>query len=304
LDEYAVALKGLPSNADMLVWVAYVHRRLGNWNEVFKALEKAMQLDPRDANLFYDLGGSTYEVVRRYPEAVRAHDRALDLAPDLHEAAIARGWVYVRWQGQLDTLREVLNRVPSDAELGDMGSVAAQRAALLLFERNAGGLLQELRRAHVDEFEGQAFFLPTALYAAWAHKLRGDDAAARTAFDAARRRLNSVLRELPDDWRIHAARGFALAGLGRRDEALQEARWLQQSLIYREDAIDGPSLAEDRARILAQAGDPKAALDEIERLLAGPSLLSVHTLRLDPRWDPIRNHPRFKTLLTKYGRSS
>jgi hypothetical protein len=44
-----------------------------------------------------------------------------------------------------------------------------------------------------------------------------------------------------------------------------------------------------------------AALDEIERLLAGPSWLSVHTLRLDPRWDPIRNHPRFTALLKKYG---
>ena len=100
---------------------------------------------------------------------------------------------------------------------------------------------------------------------------------------------------------MHAARGLALAGLGRRDEALREARWLQQSVVYREDAFDGPNVAEDRARILAQAGEADAALDEIERLLAGPSWLSVHTLRLDPRWDPIRDHPRFKALLAKYG---
>jgi serine/threonine-protein kinase len=58
---------------------------------------------------------------------------------------------------------------------------------------------------------------------------------------------------------------------------------------------------EDRARILAQVGDAEAALDEIARLLAGPSWLSVHTLRLDPRWDPIRDHPRFKALLAEYG---
>ena len=46
--------------------------------------------------------------------------------------------------------------------------------------------------------------------------------------------------------------------------------------------------------------DVAAAL-EIERLLAGPSWLSVHTLRLDPRWDPTRNHPRFQALLKKQG---
>ena len=49
-----------------------------------------------------------------------------------------------------------------------------------------------------------------------------------------------------------------------------------------------------------QVGDADAATDEIERLLSRPSLVSVHTLRLDPRWDPIRNDPRFQALLVKY----
>jgi len=82
-------------------------------------------------------------------------------------------------------------------------------------------------------------------------------------------------------------------------EALGEARWLQQSAVYREDAFEGPVLAEDRGRILAQAGEADAALDEIQRLLRRPSWLSVHTLRLDPRWDPIRDHPRFRALLRR-----
>jgi predicted negative regulator of RcsB-dependent stress response len=86
-----------------------------------------------------------------------------------------------------------------------------------------------------------------------------------------------------------------LAGLGRRQEALREARWLEQSVVYREDAYYGRLVAEARARILAQAGDVDAALDEIEQLLAGPGFLSVHMLRLDPRWDP-----RFQALLAKY----
>ena len=103
---------------------------------------------------------------------------------------------------------------------------------------------------------------------------------------------------------MHAARGLALAGMGRREEALREARRLQQSVVYREDAYDGSQVAEDRARILAEAGEADAALDEIERLLAGPSLLSVHTLRLDPLWDPIRDHPRFQALLAKYDTAS
>ena len=281
-------------------WIGSSHRRLGNWTEVLATFEKCVQLDPRNAASFLT-GGPTYDLLRRYPDAVRMYERALSLAPDLGAAAINRAWTYVLWQGQLDTLRAALNRLPKDEELTFFGDVTAQRVKLLLWERNAESLQQLLQIAGRDVFAGQDFFLPSALYAAWAFQLRGDRVAARTAFDAARVRLDVTVGERPDDWRVHAARGLALAGLGRRDAALLEAHWLQQSLVYREDAFDGPRLAEDRARILAQAGEAAAALDEIERLLAGPSWLSANALRLNPLWDPIREHPRFKTLLAKYG---
>jgi len=225
----------------------------------------------------------------------------LSLAPGLHGAAVEKGWAYVLWQGQLDTLRAALGQLPRDADLGPPSTRAEWYVRLSYWLRQADSMLRALMTARVGVFEAQARFLPSSLYAAWAHQLRGDSAAARAAFDSARVLLDSVMRGLPDDWRVHAARGLALAGLGRRDEALREARWLQRSVVYREDALQGPLLAEDRARILAQAGEADTALDEIERLLAGPSWFSVHMLRLDPRWDPIRDHPRFKTLLAKYG---
>jgi serine/threonine-protein kinase len=232
----------------------------------------------------------------RYAEAVRSYDRALALAPDLHEAAIARGWTYFSWQGRLDTLRAVLSRLPRDAQLRG-GTVAEARADLLFWERNADGLLQMPP--------------PSALYVAWAYQMCGDHRAARAAFDSARVGLDSLVRERPDDDLTHYARGMAFAGLGRRDEALREARWLQQSVVYREDALWGPGQAVNRALILAHVGDAEAALDEIEPLLAGrrvfgpsasgPSGVSVRTLLLYPLWDPIRDHQRFKTLLAKYG---
>ena len=79
------------------------------------------------------------------------------------------------------------------------------------------------------------------------------------------------------------------------------ARWIEQSAVYREDAFFGPLVAANRAWILAQAGEAEAALGEIERLLVAPSFnVTVHTLRLDPRWDPIRDDPRFQALLVQY----
>jgi serine/threonine-protein kinase len=300
LEEYGIALQGLPNDAGLWGLIGYAQRRLGNWDAVDAAFEKTTQLDPWDARRFADLGGNTYQLTRRYADAIAAYNRALTLAPDFHGAAADKGMAYVRWRGELDTLRAVLDQLPPDAELVDYGTARAHRVVLLLWERNPDSVLAVLGSTHDAAFEGQEFFLPTSLYAAWAHELRGDEVAAHVAFDSARVLLDSVLAALSDDWRVHAARGLALAGRGRRREALSEARWLQQSVVYQEDANQGRLVAEERARILAQAGEVDAALDEIEQLLPGPGWLSVHTLRLDPRWDPIRDLPRFQALLAKY----
>ena len=301
LDEFVIALKGEPNSARMWRWVGYVQRRLGLWDEAFAAYEKSVALDPRNASGILELGGTSYSLTHHYAEAVRASDRALALAPDYYQAAESKGWDYVHWQGQFDTLRAVMSRIPIDADVGPT-PVQGDLTDLTLWERNTDSLLHLVRTARVRVFPNQVAYVPMSLYAAWAHQLRGEQAAAHAAFDSARVFIDSVARERPDDERVHAALGLALAGLGRREEALREAEWLSRSAVYRQDAVDGPVFAEARAQILAQAGDVEAALREIEGLLARPSWTSVNGLRLNPRWDAIRNDPRFQALLVKYAR--
>jgi tetratricopeptide (TPR) repeat protein len=207
---------------------------------------------------------------------------------------------YLRWQGQLEPLREVLRRLPSDATTFGQGGLSSTRALLSLLDRDADGLLRELERSRVEVYQQTTSFMPKALWAGWAHELRNDPVAARAAFEEACARLDAAAKELPGDWRVHAARGLALAALGQRDEALREAAWLQQSDVYREDAYFGSNVILQRAWVLARTGQAEAAIDEAERLLSRPSAVTVHILRLDPRWDPVRSHPRFKALLAKY----
>ena len=60
------------------------------------------------------------------------------------------------------------------------------------------------------------------------------------------------------------------------------------------EAMRGPSRVEDLARIYVMVGEHDAAIDQIEFLLSIPGPLSIPLLRLDPAWNPLRNHPRFK----------
>lgn len=299
LKEIRIALRGAPNDARLWRWVASAHRRLGNWEHYDEPFEQAVQLDPRDVDLLWDYGGSTHERMGRYADAIRWYNRALGLAPGMSWTSIDKAWVYVWWQGQLDTLRAVMSGEPGQTALRNGWILHHTR--FLLIERQPDSLLQLLKVAHVPVIQSTLTFHPSSLFAAWAHELRGNRAAARAAFDSALVILDSAIVKFPEDWPMHQARGMALAGLGRRDEALREASWLRGSFIYRKDLFLRPYVVIGAAQILAHAGEPGAAVDDLERLLSDRApAISVHALRLEPVWDPIREHPRFRALLAKY----
>ncbi len=296
LNEFALGLRGAPNDAELWAWVARLQRNLGNWDSMLVAFNHARTLDPRNTNLLHSIGDS-YHYLHRYPQAIEAYRHELLLAPDLVQPRLSMAWSYVLWKGDLDTLRAVLKGLPLDAEPGVGGDLVGDtRLQLLLMERHPDSLLALLRVVHGSSGAS----LPRALWAMRAYTLRGDTAAARAASDTALALLDVEEGVLPGDWNVHGLRGSVLAGLGRRADALREADWLAQSDWYRKDRFGDVSWY---GVILIQTGQTDAALAEIERLLAGPSRTTVHLLRLDPRWDPIRSNPRFQALLVKYAKT-
>jgi len=298
LEEYRAALEGLPNDAEIISSIGYTHRRLGNWPDVYSAFEEATQLNPRNATLFYDLGGNSFGFTRRYADAVRAYDRAWTLAPDLYDAAILKGQTYLHWQGQLDTLRAVMAHLPRDLHLPE---IDLARANLSLWERDPDGLLGLLETMPAPVFETQVAYLPKPVYAGWAHRLRGDDSAALAAFDSARVQLEPLVPERQNDERILIALGYVYAGLGRRIDAETSAASAVRLRQQEGDALSRLRTLEAAARILAQAGLADQALVHLETVMASNTPVSAHTLRLDPLLDPIRDHPRFQALLERYG---
>jgi serine/threonine-protein kinase len=296
LEEATVALERLPGADDLWGVVGYLHRRLGHWDEVLAAFKKATALDPRDVGLLTVMGGDTFRFLKQYEDAIEAFDRALELAPDYHGAELRRAWTYLLWHGELDTLRQVLEHAPES--FGDYGSSDRWRVRLALWERKPDVVLAVLGAPALVTFEARLGYEPGLLYAGWAHQLRGDRAAASRAFTGALAQLDTA-PALPEDWRLQASRGLALAALGRQREAKREAARLTRSPVYA-DLFTRPVLDEARAMIFAQAGLVDEALAEIEPLLARPSWTSAPMMRLDPRWDPIRKDPRFQVLLVKY----
>jgi serine/threonine-protein kinase len=96
---------------------------------------------------------------------------------------------------------------------------------------------------------------------------------------------------------IQLCLGTAYVGLGRHDEAIQLARDLLKEDALKTDALLGAFRLNQAAVIFVRTGQHEEAIDLLERLLSVPSFLSPALLRIDPAWDPLRDHPRFQRLL-------
>jgi tetratricopeptide (TPR) repeat protein len=93
------------------------------------------------------------------------------------------------------------------------------------------------------------------------------------------------------------------AALGRKEDALREGSLAMEMYPVSMDAYVGPVYVYNFAEILMRVGEYEEALDKIDYLLSIPQLnVSVATLANDPKWKPLRNHPRFKQIIEKYSK--
>ncbi|HET7321721.1 MAG TPA: tetratricopeptide repeat protein [Longimicrobiaceae bacterium] len=293
LREMDIAHRGAPNDADVLHFIGAIHRRQGDLDEGAREMEQSLALDPRNTLFASDLA-DMYYLLRRYPEAERTLNQALELAPDSYDAASLKGSVYVTWKGTVDTLRAAADRFPVSQSATQ--SPAFDRFLAAWLSRDYPRALRAAEAAP-EVIALPARYYPSALLIGWARQRQGDVAGARTAFERAHRTLEAALREHPEDERIHIALGYALAGLGRRGEAEGEIRRADEILPLSLDEYIGLFNAQEYAAIRAQAGDADGAIAGLEQLLRGPSYLSANNLRLDPIWDPIRRDPRFQRLM-------
>jgi serine/threonine-protein kinase len=80
------------------------------------------------------------------------------------------------------------------------------------------------------------------------------------------------------------------------DSAMFHGQRAIQLLPTSRDAFDALFLLLDWAEILVIFGENEAAISQLEYMLSIPGFLSKHLLILDPLWEPLRDHPRFRAL--------
>jgi TolB-like protein/cytochrome c-type biogenesis protein CcmH/NrfG len=296
LERGGIAARLQPSNPDVLILEAMVFRRQGRLQEVLPRLERAVNLDPQNPQN-QRRGGSlmmladTLRLMRRFPEAADAIDRVIAIAPDRPGGYMYKLMIYSAWHGPSKESRKVLEE--NSSRFPNQWGWVIQEFG----ERNYQAALEWLDRAPAAMLWSSESLAEKPLRRCACYHAMNRPEQKRKACEAALDILKPAAATSPNDPWVHVRLGGAYALLGRKADAMSAVR----QALELEPNPGTPFLFEGIAQTYAHVDESDQALDLIEQLLSRPGELTVARLRLEPNWDPLRDHPRFQEILEKYG---
>jgi tetratricopeptide (TPR) repeat protein len=298
LAELEVAGKTLSNDARVFQLKGYIERRRpgGNQEEALHNLERAIDLDPRNAVVLQQTANS-YDFLRRYSDEEGIRDRALAIDPNNSDAKLLRALVHFNWKADTRPLHQALDEIRAKdpaaiqhladewlkCAIAERDPAAAANALAVLGENNVGD--------YTIKFSPRFM---TGLIA----RMTKDDAKARAAFTAARVEQEKLVKADPDNPGAVCVLGLIDAALGRKEEALREGRSAVELLPVEKDTINGRSLIAYLATIAGWIGDHNLACEQLAIASHPPSDLNYGELRLLPWWDPLRGDPCFEKIVT------
>ena len=268
--------------------VAYIYRRQGKWEEHLDRLEAAFELDPRSENIAFNLAGSN-RAMRRFEESLRYNDLVLELNPQNTRARMNVAHTMLAWKGDLDAAREILREKPEqDSAWYHFGWIGLHSMSSEYTEA-----IEQARL--VDDGTPFLHALSLNIMAQIAARAKIDDPELPTLEEAARL-YEALLEEMPSNAVLRSGLALNLALRGQSDAAVQEAKLAVD--LTAKDVYEGPEKLENLAQIYAAVGRHDEAIDLLERLLKTvyQNSITLEMLELNPDWDPLREHPRFKKL--------
>ncbi|HEX3817842.1 MAG TPA: protein kinase [Chthoniobacterales bacterium] len=298
--ELALARRTLPNDARIPQLNGYIDRRQGHWDEAVREFRHAVELDPQDSIILHDLE-VTYNHLRRYDEESATLDRALAASPNSLGLRMHRAGIEVRSRADLDSLDRILEEFVAENPSA-LKDTAWNRFDVAFYRRDLTAAGELLSRAEGDEAlaRAQNIGFPHAFFEGWVAEMKGETKTARERFLVARAEQEKAApnQTLPKDLVVL---GLIDAFLGRKSEAMAEGRQAMKLMPLTKDAWDGPQIMFCYAAICAWSGERDLALGLLQQLARVPAGVHYGHLVLDPLWDPLREDPRFETIVRSLG---
>ena len=297
LSYFESALQQFPNHPNLYLFTGLTHRRLGNWDKAEIHFNKAIELDPRNLNYYIELSWFYY-IIRNYDQAVAINEHILEISPDAAEGFYLLNAYYIlerdgTFDGY-DTWREAM--LPSEpAEVSPFwwGNY------YYYWKRDWEAALQSFNEIKTEvAHEIDVRFVLREYLIGKIHDYKGNRSKALGHYDQARRHLETLREEYPDEPRYRAALGKVYARMGQPEKAIREGKKATELVPLSRNKHEGAWFEMKLAYIFAWAGQIEEAIDKLEMLLSIPAPYThKNHLRFNPDWDPLRDHPRFQELI-------
>jgi tetratricopeptide (TPR) repeat protein len=300
LAELAIAEQGLPNEPEIFKYKTWILRRMeGRLDEALEAGRRMVELDPRNEKEALYVLGPTYYWLRNYSEADDALDKLLVIRPDHARAHIVRAGTDMYRDGDVGRVKTLIEDelqiyVENGVDL-EMPWLAA------VYEGNF-----DLALRYIDDWresglaEHGLFYLPPS-YHGQTLQLAGQPERAIPYFEEARSEIEQLLDRDPDDSGYHLAMAEVAAGLGHKDEAIALAEEAMAMMPRTIDLRRGARVQMNAIRnVFAIIKDDERVLEYLDDYLTKSGPWSIEGLLPDPRFDFIRDDPRFVALVEKY----
>ena len=273
-----------------------IQRRQGRWEESTRNLERAVELDPRDARILTQTGVS-YGMFRRYAEQKSKLDRALSVAPNDVRIKADRAFVEVDWKADTGPLHQVIDEIRATNPAA-VPQVADRWLLCALAERDVTAAKDAFLASEFPLGDENVQF-PRPFVEGVIARMAKDEHKAQLAFTAAREKQEKTVNAQPDYAPGWCVLGVIDAALGRKEEALSEGRRAVELLPVEKDSINGLVMIKYLAMSAAWVGEKDLACEQLATAVRYPSglELSYGELKLMPWWDPLRGDPRFEKIL-------
>jgi serine/threonine protein kinase/tetratricopeptide (TPR) repeat protein len=295
LKELKIAQAGMPSNTHVMFAKSSIYELQGRFDESIMFMKKAHQLNPLSTSILIQMA-LDYWFTRQYQACIEASDKALALVPDEDWAHLHKVVGYWSWKGAVPEARMSIEKtrkshswVPYVWFWQEIGERKFQQA------------LQRLETNQIEWIDIKISKIPRSQAEAYLFEFMGKREQSRQSLKKAKKILEAEILKSPEDPRLHSALGIALASLGEREAALREGSRAYEILPVDRDAVYGTPFIHDLGLIHTILGEYDLALDQVEYLfLKIPSVFSPGWMKLDPRWDRLKDLPRFLTIMEKY----
>lgn len=296
-DELVIARRTLPNDSGAIAIAARIDKRQNRWDDALASFRKASELDPLNGEFAYFLRLTLFEM-RRYKELEQLF--AKDAASDTKQ----NPWTQFRLaelklaEGDPVAAQALLEQVPLDFSPVDEIWNVRFTAALYLHDYDAANRVIAATPAKFADraFEGQP---PESWADGQVARARGGKQKALAVFTAARKTLEATWETRFKNQPYFALELFASldAGLGRKEDAIRQARQAVDLLPIAKDSYWGPHLVTTLALIYAWTGERERALEQLEIVAAIPNGPTYGDLRFNPCWDELRGDKRFDKIV-------